>query len=103
MGYRAHVQTKHIIEYGNCHFNWQQEEVYDWLTENGVYIYGDDDLTCYSHEWEIEKSDLEKIPETAYATLNEGTDDEITADELREFVKDMLDAPTGQYVYISWY
>lgn len=30
-------------------------------------------------------------------------DYEITADELREFVKDLLDAPTGEYAYVSWF
>lgn len=38
MGYRAHVQTKHVIEYGGCHFNWQSEEIHDWLVDNGMDI-----------------------------------------------------------------
>lgn len=42
MGYRAHVHTKHDIEYGHCHFNWQSGLIHDWLIENGVDILGDD-------------------------------------------------------------
>jgi len=103
MGHRAHVQTKRVIEYGNCHFNYEQELVYDWLTENGVSVYTDDD-SCWCNEWEIDKDDLRKIPESAYKTLREGDEwHEVSAEELREFVKDLLDAPTGDYAYVSWF
>lgn len=56
MGYRAHVQTKHEIEYGKCHFNWESGEIHDWLTENGVDICGDE-YNDYDggSEWEIYK------------------------------------------------
>jgi hypothetical protein len=103
MGYRAHVQTKHEIEYGNCHFNWQSEQINDWLLENSVDVMGDSD-NDYDHgpEWELDKSQLRAIPESAYHSIGEG-DDEITADELRDFVKDMLDAPTGDYAYVTWF
>jgi len=103
MGYRAHVQTKHVIEYGNCHFNRQSGEIKDWLVDNFVDVLGDGDNE-YDHgpEWELEKSQLRNIPESAYHSIGVG-DEKITADELREFVKDLLDAPTGDYAYVSWF
>lgn len=105
MGCRAHVQTKHEIEYGDCHFNWAAGDITEWLNDNGV------DFTSLAAEswatgmweWEIDKEQLRAIPELAYVTLNEGTDDEITADELRDFVKELIDAPTGDYAYVSWF
>lgn len=101
MGYRAHVQTKHVIEYGGCHFNWQSEAIHDWLVENLVDICGSDECDGGS-EWELDKSQLRNIPESAYHSIGVG-DDEITADELRDFVKELLDAPTGDYAYVSWF
>ena len=104
MGLRAHVQTKHEIEYGRCHFNWCQEEIYGWLVDNGVSVYTDQEHCLeYANDWEVEKSTLKNIPESAYAPIGEGDDDEISADELREFVADLLAAPTGEYAYVSWY
>lgn len=103
MGYRAHVQTKHVIEYGGCHFNWQSGEIKDWLEENSVDVLGDCDNTYdYGAEWELEKSQLRAIPEDAYHDIGLGSD-KITADELRDFVKELLDAPTGAYAYVSWF
>lgn len=103
MGYRAHVQSKHIVEYGGrCHFNCKQEQIYDWLCANGVHIYGDDTY-CKGNEWEIDKDELRAIPDEAYATIHEGTDHEIFAEELREFVDECLAAPTGEYAYVSWF
>lgn len=103
MGYRAHVQTKHVIKYGGCHFNWQSDVIKDWLVENFVDVCGDY-YNEFNHgsEWELDKSQLRAIPESAYHSIG-GGDDEITADELRDFVKDLLDAPTGDYAYVSWF
>lgn len=103
MGYRAHVQTKHEIEYGNCHFNHQSGQIKDWLIENSVDVMGDSD-NDYDHgpEWELDKSQLRAILESAYHSIGKDGD-EITADELRDFVEDMLSAPTGDYVYVSWF
>lgn len=105
MGMRAHVQTKHVIEYGGSYFNWMQEAVYHWLCENDVQVYTPNEQGAYAEDWEIEKEGLEAIPESAYRPLCEGTDDEISADELREFVKDLLAAPTGDpdYAWVSWF
>ena len=103
MGYRAYVQTKHEIEYGNCHFNYQSGQIKDWLIENSVDVMGDSD-NDYDHgpEWELDKSQLRAIPESEYHSIGKDGD-EITADELRDFVEDMLGAPTGDYVYVSWF
>lgn len=105
MGCRAHVQTKHEIEYGNCHFNWAADDVGEWLNDNGVDFtsLATEDWMTDMWEWELDKEQLRAIPESAYATLNEGTDDEITADELRGFVKDCLAAPTGDCAHVSWF
>lgn len=101
MGIRAHVQTKRVIEYGNCHFNYAQNTIYWWLVDNGVDVYTDDDRGENSNEWQIDKSSLKNIPNSAYKSLDE--DDEISADDLREFVKDMLEAATDEYAYVSWF
>lgn len=103
MGYRAHVQSKHIVEYGGrCHFNCKQEQIYDWLCANGVSIYGDDTY-CKGDEWEIDKDELRAIPDAAYKSIYVGRDYEISADELRDFVSELLAAPTGVYAYVSWF
>ena len=103
MGYRAHVQTKHVIEYGGCYFNWKSGTIRDWLVESGVAIYGDPD-NDYDNgaEWELEKDQLRAIPESAYQDIGHG-DDKVEADALREFVCDLLAAPTGDYAYVSWF
>ena len=101
MGNRAHVHTKHEIEYGNCHFNCKQELIYDWLCANGVSICGED-AYCKGDEWEICKDELRTIPHRAYKCIGRGND-RITAKELREFVDDLLAAPTGEYAYVSWF
>lgn len=105
MGYRPHLQTKHVIEYGNSfNFSYKNEEIYDWLSENGVDVTGGGDCGEES-EWEIEKDDLRKIPESAYRDIPASSkyDTVITAKDLRDFVKDCLAAPTGDTVYISWF
>ena len=103
MGRHAHVMTKREIEYGDSHFNYAQELIYDWLRENGVEVFTDGD-SFYDKEWQVNKDALRGIPETAYATLYESDEgDEISPNELREFVRDLLDAPTGEYAYISWF
>lgn len=106
MGTRAHIQTKHVIEYGSSYFNSAlQEAIYEWLSENGVQVFTTNDQGCYADEWEISKSDLLVIPDDAYEPMQEGTDVSISADELRRFVKDLLDAPTGDpdYAWVSWF
>ena len=102
MGCRAHVHTKHEIVYGSCHFNWASDRIKDWLVENGVYIFGNGDEYDCGAEWEIDKYRLKNIPDEAFHDIGTG-EDKIAADELREFVHDLLAAPTGDYAYVSWF
>lgn len=102
MGFRAHIQTKHEIEYGDSsYFNWCKPVIYDWLYENGVDVYAGED-GADSDEWEIEKSSLREIPEDAYADIRSDYV-EITAEDLRRFVSELKRAPTGKYAYVSWF
>ena len=99
MGIRAHVETKHEIEYGDrAYFNWKQSEIYDWLEENGVDVFtsGQDE---YVSDWEIAKETLDNIPEEAFVDIGE----EITAEDLRQFVDDLKRAKTGEISYVSWF
>ena len=98
MGIRAHVHTKHEIEYGGCHFNWRREEVYDWLCNLGVYVYGDE---C-SEEWEIDKDDLRKLKPEDFADHHTEYGD-LSGEEMEVFVRECLAAPTGDYAYVSWF
>lgn len=106
MRYSAHIQTKREIKYGSGYFDsLKQAAVYWWLCENGVRIHTAGNEGAFAEEWEIDKSDLESISENAYTPLREGTEHEVSADELRKFVKDLLDAPTGDpdYAWVSWF
>lgn len=102
MGYCAHVHTKHEIEYGGTYFGWQSAAIKDWLVDNNVDVLGDSD-NDYDHgpEWELDKDQLRKIPESAYCDI--GPDGEITADRLRGFVRECINAPTGEFAYVSWF
>ena len=102
MGVRAHIETKHEIEYGDrVYFNWKQPEIYDWLVGNGVDIVTDtvDGDGSTAMEWEIDKDTLNDIPEEAFVDI----DEEITAEDLRQFVDDLKRARTGGYAYVSWF
>lgn len=101
---RPHVLTKREIEYGR-EFNFpnKSDEIWKWLTDNGVDIYGAGDCGELP-EWEIDKNQLERIPEGAYRDIKSHfKHDDITADDLRAFVKELLRAPTGDFAYISWF
>ena len=105
MDYKPHVLTKHEIEYGReFNFSNKSDEIWEWLTHNGVDILGAGDCGELP-EWEIDKSQLERIPEDAYKDIKScsGNDDDITANDLRAFVKELLRAPTGDFAYISWF
>lgn len=101
MSMSGHVQTKHEIEYGGSYFGWNQPAVYEWLVEHDVNVCSDENNVEYATEWEIPKSDLRKIPESAFGEID--ADGDIDADELREFVEKLLEAPTGEYAYVSWF
>ena len=100
MGIRAHVHTKHEIEYGGCHFNWRNEEVFCWLTRNGVTVAP---IGCESSdEWEISKDDLRKLDSEVFKDEHTEYGD-LSGKEMEEFVKECLAAPTGDYAYVSWF
>ena len=101
MSMSGHVQTKHEIEYGGTYFGWNQDRVYWWLVEHDVNIYSDEGQVEYATEWEVNKSDLRAIPASAFGEIDD--DGEFDADEMREFVKAMIEAPTGEYAYVSWF
>lgn len=103
MGYRAYVQVKHEIKYGDCYFNWANDRIHDWLTSNGVDVSGGGECGELP-EWEMSKEQLRAIPEEAYRDLpRDGElDCEITAQDLRNFVDDLLAAPTGEWAYVTW-
>lgn len=102
MSMNAYIHTKHIVEYGDEYFTSTNTEVIkSWLNDNGVSVYRtwNDD----TEEWEIDKLELKSIPESAYEEIMCGEYCEISGEELRKFVKELLDAPTGCYAYISWF
>lgn len=106
MSYSGHVQTKHEIEYGGSHFNWESDLLRDWLADNGVQVCGCDNAYGDCAEWELSKDELRAIPEDAYKDVNmrsSGSDYVIEADEFRDFVQECLDAPTGDWAYVSWF
>lgn len=103
MSERLHVNTKREIEYGySIHVD--REILLGWLYDNDVPVYGSD-----TNEWEIERSYLEELPDSAYVDLHntwgKGEDYiEIDADELRELVREMLESQAdSDYVFISWF
>lgn len=101
MSMRAHVHTKHEIELGAEMFGNSSEVIMGWLGENCVQVYETHNFD--SEEWEVCKDELEAIPDSAYKDIDVGEYCEITADELRAFVKELLAAPTGDYAYVSWF
>lgn len=101
MSMSGHVQTKHEIKYGGSYFGWNQPAAYAWLADNGVSVYSDENCVEYATEWEIEKAGLKAIPESAFEEID--GNGEIDAEELRQFVEELLEAPTGDYAYVSWF
>ena len=100
MGLRAHVHTKHEIEYGEHYFNWRNEEVFCWLTRNGVTVVPVGHES--SDEWEIDKDDLRKLKPEVFKDEHTEYGD-LSGEEMKAFVKSCLDAPTGDYAYVSWF
>ena len=52
MGNRIHVQIRRKIEYGDCGFNWQIEELMSLLSDSGCEICGSLNDDCVG-DWEI--------------------------------------------------
>lgn len=100
MGCRAHIQRTHIIEYADCeYFNWMQNPILHWFGQIGVQVFVTNGDGC-DESWEIEKAFLYDIPDSAYSQLE---CDNISADKLREFVQDLINADTGEYAYVDWF
>lgn len=93
MSMRLHVCTKREIEYAHGTIPYSaQPYLREWLNDCDVSVWGDD-------VWEIGKDELEAIQPSEYRDLCEGC----SAEDCREFVKAMLDAPTGEYSYADWF
>ena len=52
MGNRIHIQIRREIEYGDCGFNWQIEELMSLLSDSGCEICGSLNDDCVG-DWEI--------------------------------------------------
>lgn len=111
MGYRAHVQTKHEIEYGSEEFfGWCNDALYEWLWDYAeVDIHTNDEWGC-GDEWEIRKDSLHQIPESAYSSESVAglvgktkCTEEDVVEELHAFIDALIAAPTGEWVYVSWF
>ena len=98
MGFRAHIHTKHVIEYSdNSYFNWNKSRIFEWLVDNGVDIWSGPEGDYNS--WVIYKPTLDNIPEEAYKDI----DEDILADDLRRFVEELKQTKTGYDVYVDWF
>lgn len=98
MGFRAHIHTKHVIEYSDSsYFNWNKSRIYDWLVDNGVDIWPGPDADYNS--WVIYKPTLDNIPEEAYKDI----DEDILAEDLRRFVEELKQTKTGYDAYVDWF
>lgn len=105
MGTRCHIQTKHVIEYAPSEFFCLRRQMLleYWLDENGV------NVNTSGDDWELLKDELRAIPDEAYKDVHgrdyyrDDSDDVITEYELRAFVKECLDADTGDWAYVDWF
>ncbi len=106
MGTRIHVHTKHIIEYGNGRFNYQQESIYNMLTELNVQIFTTDpDCPEYSLNWDMHKEELsaalEKMKSEEFKPEIEG----YTKQDIVDYFEDALQKaePSKEYIHFSWF
>ena len=88
MSKRMYVQTKHEIEYGNSHFNYQQAEVYSLLRQLDCYVYDGDDCG-YGDEVEVKRADVERACDILRSFM---ADENYECDNCdRDDVRDALD------------
>ena len=100
MSCRAHIHQKHEIAYGDATLNAVfADSLKDWLYKHGA-------GPCYTsnedtEEWEVSKEALRAIPESAYdePVSTHGLDRK----QIHEFVQELLNAPTGEYAWVSWF
>lgn len=59
MGNRIHVQIKREIEYGDCGFNWQIDELKRLLEDSGCDIFGTLNEDCVG-DWEIPEEQFQQ-------------------------------------------
>ena len=101
MSNRAHIQSKHIVEYADFGTisSYYADAIYYFLDDHGVEIHSVEGSE--TTEWEVEKEYLRSIPDEDYDKHIWPSG--ITGDAVREFVADMIEAPTGEYAYVSWF
>ena len=101
MANRAHIQSKHIVEYADFGTisAYYADAIRIFLEDHGVEINSveNSDTT----EWEVEKEFLRSIPDEDYDKHIWPSG--MIGDVVRNFVADMIDAPTGEYAYVSWF
>ena len=102
MSIGAHIQTKHEIEYGSEHLEYQGDYLGDdllsWLTSHNVGV-GE---AGGGYEWEIDREGLKGLKDEDYADLNDFELEDVKS-EVMDFVRDCLATSTGDYVYVSWF
>lgn len=116
MGFRAHIQTKHIIEYaeGFGKFNWRQYSLGDLLSECiDPMELNISDNSGYKSEWEISRVGIQQ----ALDYLDKNYDDDkteifkdYTVGDLREFLNECLNSANTEetstypdWVFITWF
>ena len=100
MGYRAHIQTKHIVEYGSSEMlNWQSGNLHDWLTAHGVDVINGGECGELP-EWELDREQVEALTEEDF---NDIGDYHLDEGELRDFITEMKSTKTGNSIFVSWF
>ena len=121
MGYRLHVQKKHIIEYSDGAFNWGFNEINGLLNATCDGNFNMED-PLDADEIEIKREDLKKL----YFKTLQGTDEQIKKRLIEEYemdegeIKELQEIgfkyiretfrimykqskKTGDYVYFTWF
>lgn len=98
MGYRARVQSKRVIEYGDVTYcNNKSAQLLEWLLECNINV-----NTLYNsstEEWEIYREGLYSIKERDYDRLPS-----YIKDETKNLVADLLRSnKKSDWVYLSWW
>ena len=126
MGYRAHVNRKRIVEYGEGVFNHCSQDLADFLydlkdkmneTEKEEYLFGypffiDDEFGGMREDWEIERKWLEEAVD--YIRNNKNPDDEAFNEYTYRNIIDNFEYwlheskekdnfSDSDFVYINWF
>ena len=116
MGFRAHIRTESLINYGMEAFNHLQQELGDFISEHCDECYIEDE-SGYKDEWEISRDEFEKMIQ--YIKENYDDDDILIHDHHyigynKQEVLDIFDTWLKQssnplnftypdYIYIDWF